>query len=136
MGTPSIGNLICSMVVTRNSDGLIAVSTHGGGVFSSNIVTGIESKTSKIPAAYVLSQNYPNPFNPTTKIQFDLPKSGNVKIIVYDELGREVKQLVNNDYAAGQHSVSFDASRLASGVYLYRLTAGNFVQTRKMMLMK
>lgn len=86
---------------------------------------------------YRLSQNYPNPFNPSTNIEFRLPKSMNVSLRVYDLLGREVATLVNDErFTAGSQTINFDASDLASGMYIYRLEAGSFIQTRKMLLIK
>ncbi|MGQ9805769.1 MAG: T9SS type A sorting domain-containing protein [Chlorobiales bacterium] len=85
---------------------------------------------------YRLAQNYPNPFNPTTNISYVLPKAENVSLKIYDVLGREVATLVNEVKAAGAYTVPFNASNLASGVYFYRLQAGSFVQTKKMMLVK
>ena len=132
-----IGNSVCPMVMTRSSDGLVAVATHGSGVFSANqTVTGIESETSSIPTDYALNQNYPNPFNPSTKIKFNLPSSSNVKLTIYDITGRTVKEVVNQDLAAGVHTVDFNASNLASGTYIYRIQAGSFVQSKKMILLK
>jgi len=89
-----------------------------------------------IPASFSLSQNYPNPFNPTTTIRFSIPKSSHVKLMVFDILGKEVSTLVNGDIEQGEHSIVFNAQNLPSGVYLYKLTAGDFVQTRKMLLLK
>jgi len=89
-----------------------------------------------LPKEYKLSQNYPNPFNPVTKINFDLPKEGNVKLVIYDILGREVKQLVNEFKKAGKYTVEFNGNNLASGIYFYRIEIGNFVQVKKMMLIK
>jgi hypothetical protein len=85
---------------------------------------------------YTLNQNYPNPFNPTTTINFSLAKAGNVKLTVYNLLGQEVKSLFNGVMEAGNHTVPFDASNLNSGVYLYKIESGSFVQVRKMTLMK
>ena len=85
---------------------------------------------------YRLEQNYPNPFNPTTNITYVLPKTENVSLKVYDVLGREVATLVNEVKPAGAYTVPFNASNLASGVYFYKLQAGSFVQTKKMMLVK
>ncbi|MCH8558565.1 MAG: T9SS type A sorting domain-containing protein [Balneolia bacterium] len=88
------------------------------------------------PRSFELAQNYPNPFNPTTQIQFQLPEASEVMLEVYNMAGQRVGVLANGSFSAGTHSVSFDAASLASGVYLYRLTAGSFVQTRKMLLVK
>jgi hypothetical protein len=89
-----------------------------------------------IPTSYALSQNYPNPFNPSTLISYQLPVSSQITLRVYDVLGREVATLVNEKKAAGNYTASFDASKFASGVYFYKLQAGNFVQTKKMLLVK
>jgi hypothetical protein len=97
--------------------------------------TGIQPKES-VPTRYDLSQNYPNPFNPTTTIKFELPKSSFVTLSVYDVLGREVSTLVNEWREAGVHEVKFDAAKLASGMYLYRLQAGPFTQTKKLLLLR
>jgi hypothetical protein len=83
-----------------------------------------------------LCQNYPNPFNPTTVVSYQLSAVSEVRLAVYDLLGREVAVLVNEKKPAGSHEVTFDAGRLASGTYLYHMTAGNFVQTRSMVLLK
>tara|TARA_R110000868_G_scaffold306734_4_gene568173 strand:+ start:42859 stop:44208 length:1350 start_codon:yes stop_codon:yes gene_type:complete len=85
---------------------------------------------------FKLSQNYPNPFNPSTNISFNLPSSGDVSLKVYNLLGQEVASLVNGRMNSGSHTVSFDASSLASGMYIYQLQAGSHLQTRKMLLIK
>lgn len=90
----------------------------------------------QIPERFVLEQNYPNPFNPTTTIRYSVPKSSFVTIKVYDVLGNEVKTLVSERKAAGNHFVSFNAANLASGVYFYRMEAGNYFSTKKLILMK
>jgi hypothetical protein len=89
-----------------------------------------------LPKVFALEQNYPNPFNPSTVMSYQLPVASNVSLKVYDVLGREVATLVNGRQEAGRYSVSFNAASFASGVYFYRLQAGNFVQTKKMMLVK
>jgi len=89
-----------------------------------------------LPAELSLSQNYPNPFNPVTVIRYDLPQQADVSLEVYNMLGQRVSTLVNAPQSAGSHSITFDASRLSSGVYIYRLQVGNNVLTRKMMLVK
>jgi hypothetical protein len=89
-----------------------------------------------IPKVYSLSQNYPNPFNPVTKINYELPKNGLVKLVIYDILGREVKTLVNELKTAGRYTIEFNGSQLASGVYFYRIQAGDFVQVKEMLMIK
>ena len=89
-----------------------------------------------IPTRYVLDQNYPNPFNPSTTIQFGLPEAGKVSLDVFDMTGRRVATLVDESKTAGWHNVTFDASNLASGMYIYRIQSGDFIQTRKLILVK
>jgi hypothetical protein len=89
-----------------------------------------------IPAKFEISQNYPNPFNPSTKIDYSIPKKNHVQIIIYDILGNKVKELVNAFRDSGKYTVEFNASNLTSGIYFYRLQAGNFTETKKMILLK
>jgi hypothetical protein len=98
-------------------------------------VTGVEQNNS-LPTAYSLLQNYPNPFNPSTTIEFGLPNASNVTLKVYNMLGEEVASVVNQTMTAGYHTVVFDASKLASGMYIYRIVAGNFIQVKKMTMLK
>lgn len=88
-----------------------------------------------VPTEYSIT-NYPNPFNPTTTINYQLPENGFVTIKVYDMIGKEIVTLVNENKSAGYHRVNFDASKLTSGVYIYTITANNFIQSKKMLLMK
>ncbi|NWG28112.1 MAG: T9SS type A sorting domain-containing protein [Ignavibacteriaceae bacterium] len=88
------------------------------------------------PQIYYLSQNYPNPFNPTTKINWQIKNDGLVTIKIFDQLGKEIVTLVNEEKSAGSYETEFDASALASGIYYYRLTSGGFVDTKKMILVK
>ena len=90
----------------------------------------------EIPANFVLEQNHPNPFNPSTEIGFSLPQNRNVKITVYNSIGQKVATLINSELQAGNHKVNFDASKLTSGIYFYTMESGNFVQTKKLLLMK
>jgi hypothetical protein len=90
----------------------------------------------EIPITYSLMQNYPNPFNPTTKIQYLLPVVSRVRLSVYNSLGQEVMQLVNENQSAGKYIVDFNAQNLSSGVYFYRLQTSKFVDTKKMSLLK
>jgi len=96
--------------------------------------TGVEE--SRLPTEFVLMQNYPNPFNPTTKIEYSIPLQSQVELKVYNVVGQEVATLVNEVQKSGIHSVKFSASNFASGVYFYRLVAGNFVSVKKMVLVK
>jgi len=89
-----------------------------------------------LPGEFALSQNYPNPFNPSTTIAFSLPHAANVSVKVFDMLGREVATLVNGYTASGLHEIQFDATNLASGVYVYRLTSGSFTAVKKMTVVK
>ena len=97
---------------------------------------GVNSGNSNVPAEYKLEQNYPNPFNPSTTINYALPKSSNVTLKIYDMLGNEVRTVVNAFVPAGNHSVNFDASTLASGIYFYKIVAGDFTDAKKMTLVK
>ena len=108
-----------------------------------NIDIGLKSSPSSVtdnggqtPETFNLYQNYPNPFNPTTKIEFDLAKAQYVSLRIYDILGKEITTLVNSFVRAGNYSIEFDASDLASGIYFYELNAGSFHQMRKMILLK
>lgn len=99
--------------------------------------TSVSDNDHEIPAVFHLRQNYPNPFNPSTTIHYDLPTSSEVRIDVYNVIGVRVATLVNGIMPAGSHTVQFDASALASGMYLYRFFAGGkVVSTKKMMLIK
>ena len=114
---------------TPHGPAKIFKSTNGGNVFVNEI-------GSTMPSSFSLSQNYPNPFNPTTNIKFSIVYSGQVKLIVYDAMGREVQTLVNESLKPGTYETSFDGSTLNSGVYFYKMTAGNYSETRKMLMIK
>jgi len=103
---------------------------------TSYYLVGFEQVSEITPVRFELSQNYPNPFNPVTEISFDIPKSTLVSLTVYDALGREVETLLNEVVNAGTYKYNWDASSYPSGVYLYRLTAGDFSITKKMTLIK
>ncbi|MFQ5821980.1 MAG: right-handed parallel beta-helix repeat-containing protein [Candidatus Heimdallarchaeota archaeon] len=103
-------------------------------------ITGVEDND-LIPKTYRLSQNYPNPFNPETRIEYDLPKKSEVKLTIYNMLGQKVVTLVNKEQVAGSHSVHWDGTndkgvKVSSGLYLYRIEAGDFIRTKKMLLLK
>ena len=96
----------------------------------------IAAPTSKVPKGYVLYQNFPNPFNPTTTIRYSLPTSAFVSLKLFGVLGNEIATLIDGLQRAGPHSIEFDATDLASGVYFYRLQAGGFNDTKKLILLK
>ena len=112
--------------------------SNGIELLTGEIATGVDddNQGSHFPASFSLSQNYPNPFNPTTAVSFQLSAVSNVRLVVYDLKGREVAMLVNERKNPGAYNIHFDAASLSSGVYLLRLTAGSFVQTRKMIVAK
>ena len=99
------------------------------------MITDVERRE-LLPPSFALEQNYPNPFNPTTKIQFTIVNRQLTIIKVYDVLGQEVATLVNEVKEPGTHAVEFNAASLASGVYFYRLQAGDFVQSEKLVILK
>ena len=88
------------------------------------------------PASFELAQNFPNPFNPTTSIRYTVGKADNVSLTVYNMLGQEIASVVNQFQTAGSYTVNFDASKLASGMYLYKIQSGSFSDVKKMMLLK
>ena len=100
------------------------------------VLTDVNDKENSIPNKFGLSQNYPNPFNPTTRIKYEISSKEQVILKVYDILGREVTTLVNKEQLAGKYEVTFNASNLASGIYLYVLKAGAFYQAKKLVLLK
>jgi hypothetical protein len=131
--------------VNVNGGWTLSITDHAGGdtgylkawcldLVYYTLVGGIQ--TVRIPNFYALDQNYPNPFNPTTKITYALPKAGSVNLVVYDILGREVATLVNEVKQAGIHTVDFNASNLASGIYFYSMKSGDFTAVKKMVLVK
>jgi|GEM_PF-7081888 len=119
-------------VKQTNEDG---TTESGPFTFTTELAVSVESKK-LIPKEFELEQNYPNPFNPSTKIKFVIPKSSFVNLKVYDVLGNEIATLVNEEKPAGNYRVTFDASNLPSGVYFYKIKAGNFVETKKMILLR
>jgi hypothetical protein len=105
------------------------------------LITNIVADATVIVDDFELSQNYPNPFNPVTKIKFTVPSietghAPSVQLIIYDVLGKEIAELVNEEKPAGSYEVEFNGSNLSSGVYFYQLRAGSFIQTKKMLMIK
>jgi len=99
-------------------------------------LTGVVPINSFTPSKFELVQNYPNPFNPTTNIRYQIANSSFVTLKVYDILGKEMKTLVSENLKAGTYEIKFDASNIPSGAYFYKITAGNFTDTKKMLVIK
>ncbi len=134
---------VCVSLFVHNN--YLFAGTNGFGVWKVSIsdITGINNEFKTIPYKYVLYQNYPNPFNPSTKIKYSIPTSLNltqggtlVQLKIFDILGREIKNLVNKKELPGNYEVTFNASNLPSGIYFYRLQAGSFSDTKKLVLLK
>ena len=133
-----MGGYGVSTVVVNSTTKDVYAGTKEGTIYKisgNETVTGIDNGT-EIPTTYQLAQNYPNPFNPTTTIQFSVPQTSRVMIRVYNSIGQEVAVLADHEFNAGVHKVSFDASRLASGMYVYQMIGKNLNISKKMMLLK
>jgi len=103
---------------------------------SLSTVSGLEKHLVANPETFNLQQNYPNPFNPTTKINYQLAESGQTKLVIFDNNGREVQTLIDRNHSAGSYSVKFDGSSLPSGIYFYNLTSGSYSETKRMLMIK
>lgn len=123
------------MIIDKSTDSSFALSHGFWYQISKDIMTGIEDDGLN-PETFELKQNYPNPFNPSTKIVFNLPKAIDVRLTIYNVLGQEVGTLVNEKLAAGKYDITFEARDLAAGLYFYRIQAGSFIETMKMLLVK
>ncbi|MFA5804308.1 MAG: SdrD B-like domain-containing protein [Melioribacteraceae bacterium] len=133
-----MGGVGVSSVTVSSSSGLLYAGTKSGQVYSissNNNATDVNDNLIT-PTEYKLAQNYPNPFNPSTTIEFAVPNAGMYSLKVYNTLGQEVANLVENELASGLHKVTFDASKLASGMYIYKLSGNNVNVSKKMILMK
>ncbi|MCW8848424.1 MAG: T9SS type A sorting domain-containing protein [Melioribacteraceae bacterium] len=129
------------LFIAGESDGSyqVSVSDSNGSIAATaniNILVGVDSKDMNLPKNITLSQNYPNPFNPITTINFSLPYKSFVSLKVYDLLGREIKTLVSGEKKPGYYNIQFGSEQLSSGIYFYKLEAGNFIETKKMILLK
>jgi hypothetical protein len=109
---------------------------YNGGCYCGGAKIIAQNSTETVPQEFELTQNYPNPFNPTTTLKYAVPKNVYVTIKIYNTLGAEVATLVNEEKPAGFYELTFDGSRYASGMYFYRMTAGEFTETKKLILMK
>jgi predicted GH43/DUF377 family glycosyl hydrolase len=150
--TISISSIAPGATAGPTNDINISVSSRFSGVFNLNfeimsdgwtywkdtvsqVVTGVDD-IKQAPLSYNLSQNYPNPFNPSTTIKYSVPKASFVHLTVYNVIGQQVAELVNHEQSPGKYSVTFDGANVTSGIYFYRIEAGSFVQTNKMILLK
>ena len=131
-----MGNQIDIYSLTTTSQYIFAGTDSSVWRRSFTEIIGIQKISELVPSSFSLSQNYPNPFNPKTKIKMEIAKLGNVKLIVYDILGREVAKLVNERLKPGTYEVTFNGSKYASGVYFYKLKTDNFSEIKKMFLIK
>jgi len=131
-----MGNQIIHTIAT--STDYVFVGTDASWVWKRLLsdIIALRNISSEIPEKSNLFQNYPNPFNPSTKIEFAIPKQSFTKLVVYDMIGRQITTLVNEQLVPGTYSVNFDGTNLASGVYFYRLEAGEFVDTKRMVILK
>jgi len=140
VSTEGIGNkTVYLRLVTTASEGCsfsITDKLDNQSIIAKRYVKQVAFKSAQVIKDYALAQNYPNPFNPVTTITYQLPKSGSVTLKIYDMLGKEVKTLVNEQKEMGRYTVQFDASSLASGMYVYQLRANDYTSTKKMMLLK
>lgn len=129
----SHGNLFSTLLYTG-----ISASNYTSNVYfdQQNLPTNVEPVSNNLAESYSLSQNFPNPFNPETNINFNIPTHSLVKLVVYDMLGKEVATLVNQNLQAGSYEITFNASKLTSGVYFYKLSSGDFNDVKKMILVK
>ncbi len=134
--------VLAAQLIARGSNNLNSVTLlkqltdRARQLCQSGFVIGINPISNEVPSKFNLYQNYPNPFNPVTKIKFDLPKSGNIIIKIYDAIGREVSTLVNEKLNAGVYSVDWDGINYPSGVYFYQLSSGSYTETKKMVMVK
>jgi hypothetical protein len=129
-----------ALPVGTNKINLEAISAFGNDMWVDSIclklLTGVRHFDNEIPKVFSLSQNYPNPFNPATVIKYSLPKASQVKLVIYDLTGREVMTLVNGMKQPGYYEARFDGTNIASGVYFYKISAGDFTDVKKMVLVK
>lgn len=132
------GEYYLRLITSVNGDALYTLSNivNDNTILAKKNFNNVNFTGTEIPANYALAQNFPNPFNPSTTIRYQIPQDGIVTLKIYDILGSEVATLVNEEKVAGRYEVNFNASSLASGVYIYKLQAGSFINSKKMILLK
>ena len=138
------------MLLLLSSSDVIALVVYGANLFAgtvgnevsvwrrpiSEMITSVDGSSKDLPTRFVLRQNHPNPFNPSTNIIYSIPQNVKVQIKIFDILGNEIETLINEEKPAGTYKITWNAENLPSGVYFYQLRAGDFVQTKKMLLLK
>jgi len=132
----SLQDMINLGLITNDQGGTIEATGTNPTVIKATGVSSVEDKAYVTTLTYALNQNYPNPFNPTTNIQFQIPRDGYVTLTVYNSVGQQVATLVDSNMKSGMHQVTFDAAKFSSGIYFYKIKAGDFMQMNKMLLMK
>ena len=123
-------------LIITDDDYLLAGTSWGGVYRSLNKTMSVENSFGEIPNSLLLEQNYPNPFNPTTNIKFQISEFGFVSLKIFDVLGNEIKTMICEEKQAGDYEIKFDGSGLSSGIYFYQLRTNNFVETKKMILLR
>jgi len=130
------------LVRTNNFDDIYIATRRRGLIRTEGVykfrygITGVFENERIVPQSYSLSQNYPNPFNPETNIEYELPEAARVKFVVYNTLGQVVDILVDSELEAGYHTIHWNGENYTSGIYFYRMRAGVFVETKRMLLLK
>jgi len=131
-----VGTPLATVTTDIDGDARNTIHPYKGADESDEIQVSIDNNAETLPVVFKLHQNYPNPFNPTTTISFDLPEAANVKLVIYNIMGQQVAELKNENMQPGFYKMNFNASHLASGVYIYRIQANNFAAIKKMTILK
>jgi hypothetical protein len=141
-GPTTIGNVVTHMIDSRPTDNLVVVATHGGGVYSTNVsLSPLPDDIDAVVDGFALAQNYPNPFNPSTTIEYQLARAGEVQLKIFDLQGREVATLLNQFQNEGRYAVTWNSQDrfgrpVGSGTYIYRLTSGSFSESKQMVVLR
>jgi len=132
----SVRYAFITFIDETNTSNRYLTITDTAGNYQLSIITDVKNKKPIIPQSIEIGQNYPNPFNPTTTIKYELPRESKVQLIIYNVLGEKVAELVNAFQRVGSYKVEWNAGNFASGVYIYRIKAGDFISSKKLILLK
>jgi hypothetical protein len=142
-GPTTIGNVVVDMIDSRTTDNLVIVATHGNGMYSANVsaVVSVEEKPDYLVSNFSLKQNYPNPFNPNTTIEYNISEPSSVRLKIFNIQGKEIATLINSEHSPGNYSVNWNGQDrfgrpVASGTYIYQITAGDYRESKRMILMR